>query len=148
MKKQTRPLLLYIGATTLGTFIVTALLIFVCTKLNFDSKSAICVYLYGIGGYIVKTSIFTLTYLLLFKKSFLTSKAIRTSMAWTPFILFFLWYLTLIVFQVESLYFDLSFGYIVQFPHFYFQLFTVLLMCILTTVRLNRRYRQEIQTIG
>jgi hypothetical protein len=147
MKKQTRPLLLYLGTTTLGTLIVTALLIFVCTKFNFDPKSAICVYLYGIGGYLVKTSIFTLTYLLLFKKSFLTSKAIRTSIAWTPFILFFLWYLALIVFQVESLYFDLSFGYIARFPHFYFQLFAVLLMSILTAVRLNRRHRPEIQTV-
>jgi hypothetical protein len=146
MKQQTRPLLLYLGTTILGTLIVIVLLILVCTKLHFDHKSAICVYLYGIGGYVIKTFVFSLTYLLLFKKRFLTSKTRRTIIAWTPFILFFIWYLSLIVFKIESLYFDLSFGYIARFPHFYVQLFAVLLMCILTAVRLNRRNRPETQT--
>lgn len=141
MKTKTRPLLLYFGTTITGTIILTTLLIFVCTILYFDNKSANCVYLYGIGGYIIKTLIFSLTYLFLYKQRFLTSKPIRTTIAWSPFFLFFLWYLVLIVFQIDSLYFDLSFGYSASFPHFYAQLLSVLIVSMATAIRLNRRHK-------
>jgi hypothetical protein len=141
MKTKTRPLLLYFSTVTFGTIILTTLLIFVCTIFHFDHKSAICVYLYGIGGYIIKTLIFSLTYLLLYKESYLTSKPLSTTIAWMPFILFFMWYLVLIVFQIDALYFDLSFGYIARFPHFYAQLLAVLIVSMTIAIRLNRRHK-------
>ncbi len=145
MKTQTRPLFLYIGAITSGTIVVTVLLVLVCSILNFDFKSAVCVYLYGIGGYISKTLIFSLSYLFLHKQNFLTSKPIRTSIALMPFILFLVWYVILIVFQIDSLYYDLIFGYSARLPHFFIQLLAVLIVSIRTTILLNKRHKTSNQ---
>lgn len=139
--KKTNPLTLYLWTLLIGTVIITFLLIFVCTIFHFDRKSAICVYLYGIPGYCIKTVIFTLSYFLLYRQSIMDNKAKRTLVIWTPFILFFFWFLLIIVFQIESLYTDLSFGYISRFPHFYAQLLTTLVPCTVTAIRINRRHR-------
>ncbi len=138
--KKINPFALYLWTIFLGILINTSLLISVCTVFHFDRKSAICVYLYGIPGYCIKTVIFTLSYLLLYRQSIMYNKAKRTLVIWLPFILFFFWFLSIIVFQIESLYTDLSFGYISRFPHFYAQLLTTLALCTVTAIRINRRH--------
>ena len=141
MKKNTNPFLLYLGVTTSGSLLTLIILVTICSLLNFDSKSAICVCYYGVQGYILKTIIFSITYLFLYNKNLLTNKPIRTLIALTPFILFFIWYLFIIVFQVDYFFTDISFGYIYRFPHFYAQLLAVLIISIITAVKLNRRYK-------
>lgn len=143
MKKNTNPFFLYLGVTISGSVLTLIILVTICSLLNFDSKSAICVYYYGVKGYILKTIIFSITYLLFYNKSFLTNKLVRTLIALAPFILFFIWYLFVIIFQAEYFFTDISFGYLYSFPHFYAQLLSVLLLSIITAVKLNRRHRIE-----
>lgn len=141
--KKTQPLLLYLSVTTIGTIVVASLLMFICNLYNFDGKSLMCVNLYGISGYTVKTFVFSLVYLLLYISKFWTHKTIRTIIIWTPFILFVLWYTILISFEIESLYFDISFGYLMTYPHFQVQLLVAFLMSLFVYLWLQVRYKSS-----
>ncbi len=121
---------LYLSVVFLGT-ITNAILIFGFLKiLKFGYKSAISVYIYSIPGYFIKSLIFSSIIFLLFRKRYLENKFIRNIILWSPLILFVTWYTLIIVFKIESLYVDLSFGYTARFPHFIIQL----LSCIIVTV--------------
>lgn len=121
---------LYLSILLFGT-LANAILIFGFLKtLNFGYKSAVSVYIYSIPGYFLKSLIFSTIIFLLHKKRFLENKSTRNMILWTPLILFILWYTLIIIFKIESLYVDLSFGYTSRFPHFYIQLLT----CIIITI--------------
>ena len=141
--KKPNPLILYLSTVFFGILINTSLIVFACKELNFDRKSEICVYLYAIPGYIIKTFIFTLPYLLLFNQSIFANHFKRNLIMWIPFLLFIFWFSTIIIFQIESLFTDISFGYFSSLPHFYVQLFTTLILCLITTIRVNRKCRKE-----
>ncbi len=121
---------LYLSAVFLGT-ITNAILIFGFLKtLKFGYKSAVSVYIYSIPGYFIKSLIFSSIIFLFLRKRFLVKKLTRNIILWSPLILFATWYTLIIVFKIESLYVDLSFGYTARFPHFIVQL----LSCIIITV--------------
>lgn len=139
--KSTNPIILYIITYLLSLTFDWLALTLVCS--NFDRKSAICVYMYGVGGFIIKGLLFFLPLLLLYKKSWLHSTVKRTLIFLSPFLIFLFWFTMIIVFEIEYLYLDLSFGYIYHFPHFIIQLLSSLLvpLCILwlTSVQLKNQ---------
>lgn len=137
--KITNPFLLYISTYLLSLIFDWLALILICS--NFDRKSAMCIYLYGIGGFIVKGLVFFLPLLLFYKKSWLHSAVIRTIIFFFPFLIFLTWFATIIIFEIEYLYLDLSFGYIYHFPHFIIQLLSsfVVPLCILVMVSIKLR---------
>jgi hypothetical protein len=136
-----KPFQLYLR-TFLFSFVFNWLmLIFICNALSFDGRSAICVYLYGVGGFFLKGIIFFTPLLLLFNEDCLKSKTSRVLIFLLPFISFLLWFLTIIVFQIEAFYPDLSFGYIARFPHFYVQLLSSLLIPLIMLWFTNRKIK-------
>jgi len=143
MTHSVRPYSIYFTRLFLATIIDAFILILICTSLSFDYKSAMCVYLYGIGGLLLKGIIFLTPFMFLQNASILSSRLYRTILILSPFVLFVLWYVWLILFQIESLYVDVSFGYISRFPHFIVQIFSILLICIFTLVRVNRKLRVQ-----
>jgi hypothetical protein len=129
-----KPFLLYLAAFLSGSLLNILLLIMVCNGLHFDSKSSICVYLYGVTGYFVKAAIFFLFYLLFYDENNVYDKIKRRFILWTPALLFFLWFFSVIFFQMESFYTDLSFGYISHFPHFFIQFISVIITCTVVSI--------------
>jgi len=132
--------------TYLKTFLISIildclLLVLICNALGFDRKSAICIYLYGIGGFILKGIIFFTPLFLIRKQSILGSKPKRFLLFLSPFLLFLTWYILIIIFQIELLYPDLSFGYISRFPHFYIQLLSVLTIPLTILWRTNKKIK-------
>jgi hypothetical protein len=128
------PFLLYLIAFFLGSILNFVLLIIVCNSFNFDSKSAICVYLYGGMGYVVKSFICSCVYFLFYNQGNFENTIKRRLILWSPAILFFLWFFMVIFFQIEDFYTDISYGYIMRFPHFFIQLLSILIVC--TTMRI------------
>lgn len=125
-----------------GSVFNTLLLILICNGLGFDHKSSVCVYLYGIPGFIIKSLVFFLPYWILYHTCKTNSNILNKLLIWLPLILFMIWYSIIIQFQIESLYTDLAFGYIARLPHFIVQLFSALIICIITTfiIEINRDY--------
>ena len=138
-----RPYSIYFTRLLMATVIDAFILIIICMSLSFDYKSAICVYLYGIGGLFLKGIIFLTPFIFLQNESIIYSRLYRTIFILSPFALFMFWYLWVILFQIEGLYVDVSFGYISRFPHFIVQLFSILLICIFTLIRVNRKLRAK-----
>lgn len=137
-ENQVQPIRLYFKSVLTGILINTLFLAVVCTALHFDSKSAICLYLLGGLGYAIKAILFFLAYLLFKKETNFEIKPTRLLIIWTPFFLYFFWFFMIILFQIESLMPDLSYGYIMRFPHFYLQIISTLVVCITTTIQLNK----------
>ena len=133
---------LYILAVLGGSLLTFSLLIAVCNHFDFDSKSAICVYLFGLMGYFVKSLLFFIPYFWLNKGDNIHLTGIRRLIVWSPFILFFIWFTTVITFQIEAFQTDIEYGYIMRFPHFLVQLLVVLLVCIGSASFVYHRYKQ------
>ena len=130
----------YLLSVTLDWF----LLVLICNLLNFDNKSAICVYLYGIGWYIKKGVLFFSPLLMISRKKILKSKLKRTFLFLSPFLLYLIWFTSIMVFEIESLYPDLSFGYIKRYPHFFIQLLSTLIISLISLFRLNMKIKKTV----
>lgn len=124
-----KPFRLYVSSFLLAILINSLLDWLIC--LNFDRKSAICIYLYGGLGFALKAPLFFLPYLLLKTEM---KRGIQVLICWVPFLLFFIWFFLITFFQIESLYTELEFGYIMRFPHCILQLLSALICCIITMV--------------
>ncbi len=135
---------LYLSVVFFGT-LANAILIFgFLQTLNFGYKSAVSIYIFSIPGYLLKSLMFSTILFLLLKKRFLENKVARRMILLTPLLLFILWYTLIILFKIESLYVDLSFGYTSRFPHFYIQLLTV----IIITISSQSIVKNTIVTVG
>lgn len=141
-----KPVLIYLKTFLFSLMFDWLLLVFICNYLGFDRKSATCVYLYGIGGFILKGIIFFLPILFISQNSILNSKTKRAFLFLSPFFIFLTWFVIIILFQIESLYTELSFGYIYHFPHFYIQLFASLVIPLIILLITNKKLKSINQT--
>jgi hypothetical protein len=114
----------------------------ICTIFHFDTKSAICIYLYGGFGFAFKATFFFLPYLFLKKYQEPGKEVLQVVFCWLPFLLFFSWFALIVVFNISALFFELEFGYIMRFPHCLLQLLSVLACCIVATVRVRLRQKK------
>lgn len=135
------PIKLYFTTYLYSTILNALLLIGICNFLGFDRKSAICVYLYGIGGFVSTGIIFFTPLLLFFKSSWQKSIIIRRLIFILPSILFLIWFLSIIVFKIQSLYPYLSYGYISRLPHFYIQILSSITISILLYKRTIKTFK-------
>jgi hypothetical protein len=123
---------LYLRASIFGSILNFILFIIIINLLNFDGKSAICIYSRGIPNYFIKSIFFFLIYLVFSAEEKFENKTTRNVIIFTPLILTILWYLSIISFNLSNFYTDISFGYLYHFPHFYIQILTMLITCITT----------------
>lgn len=135
------PFRLYLIAFSLGSILNLTLLVIVCT--NFDSKSAICVYLYGGMGYFVKSFICSFVYFLFHNKDNLENTVKRRLILWSPAALFLLWFFMVIFFQIEDFYTDISYGYIMRFPHFFIQFLSILIVCTAMSIYVKKSINND-----
>ena len=140
-----KPFKIYLLALLFSSIANFIFLVILCSLINFDSKSAILIQVFGTLGYFIKSLLFYLMYLFLLKTDILKSYVYRTTILLSPFFLFLLWYAFVIVFQIETFFTDISFGYLYHFPHFLIQLFTALITCITTTIIVNIKYRKSLE---
>lgn len=142
--KYIKPTILYFNSFFVGLLLMTIFLILVCKTLNFDYKSAISVCLFGTLGYTFKSVLFFLPYFFFYNRAYIENTITRRLIIWSPFMLFSLWYLMIMIFEIEILLPDVSYGYLMRFPHFYLQLMTVFLICIWTLIKFNKIINKEI----
>lgn len=121
---------LYFSVLFLGTLTNIILIVASLKTLGFGYKSEISVYLYSIPGYFLKSIIFSLSLFLLVKNNILENRLKRNITLWIPFFLFLFWFLAIMVFKIESLHTELSYGYTSRFPHFLVQLLSCLIITI------------------
>jgi hypothetical protein len=138
----------YFFSVFTGIVLNMCLLILVCTSLQFDTKSALCVYAFGEFGFLVKAFLFFLPYFLFYNQERLYNQTQRRLLIWTPLMLFFIWFVFIIVFQIDFLIPDISYGYIMRFPHFFIQLISVLIICSWTAIKFyrNKDIFEQLQT--
>lgn len=129
---------LYFSVLFLGTLTNIILIIAILKTLGFGYKSEISVYIYSIPGYFIKSIIFSLPLFLLLNNSVFEKKVKRNITLWIPFLLFLFWFLTIIVFRIESFHMELSYGYTSRFPHFLVQLLSCLIITISSIYRLGK----------
>lgn len=129
---------LYFSVLFLGTVTNIILIVAILKTLGFGYKSAISVYIYSIPGYFIKSIIFSLPLFLLLNNSIFEKKLKRNITLLIPFLLFLFWFGTIIVFRIESLHTELSYGYISRFPHFLVQLLSCLIITISSIYRLGK----------
>lgn len=134
---------LYFKAILFSVSLYLILLIGICKSLGFGYKSAYSLYSIGTIGYFVK-SLFIYLPLLSTSKSYrMDSTKKRIFLFVLPFLVLVWWFLFIIGFKISALYFDLSYGYISRFPHYFVQLFTTLLISALLFVRTNNKLKNE-----
>jgi len=128
------PTKLYFSSLFIGIIIMICLITIVCKTLDFDRKSAFCLFYYGMIGFSLKSILFFIPYLMIYKYN-----RIKNLIIWLPLILFAFYYLSILMFKIEFLLPDFSYGYFMMFPHFYLQLISVLIVCIWMSVQLNKK---------
>lgn len=145
MKQQElKPLKLYLISLLGGFTLMLILLILVCSLLSFDAKSAVSLYFFGGLGYLLKAIIFFAPYFLLYKQNLQENPKQRKLVIWVPFILFLIWYFIVVSFEIDILIPDVSYGYIMRFPHFVLQIFATLIICTGISIKVNRFFAQSI----
>jgi hypothetical protein len=130
---------LYLAAFFGSSVLNSLLLVLLCTILSLDGKSEIIIFMFGTAGYFIKAIFCFLPYRLLNHPEYLDNRLRRNLVLWSPLILYACWFLMVILFQMETFYTDLSFGYLVHFPHFLVQLTSVLIACIVATLYVYRK---------
>jgi hypothetical protein len=130
---------LYFAAFLGSSLLNVLLLILLCTFLPLDSKTEIIIFIYGSMGYFIKSIFCFLPYRRLNDPETFDNHLQRNFILWTPLILYVCWFLSIILFQIETFYTDVSFGYLVHFPHYLVQLTSALIACIIATLYVRRK---------
>jgi hypothetical protein len=130
--KPVQPLKLYLTSVLIGFLLDLSLITAVCFVFDFQSKSAISLLAIGSTHYLFKALFFFAVYL-----RFPDSSQKKTLIIWAPLIFFTAWFIIIIVFRIDSLSHDISYGYTQRFPHFLLQLLATLLTCLYTQLRLR-----------
>jgi hypothetical protein len=132
----------YLASIVLGSMLnILLLIVIVIYFFGFGGKSAAALMYMSVTGYFFKSIIFFLPFFYL--NSDFISRYQRNFIIFSPFLLYIIWFCFIIIFEIESLSQEISYGYTDRFPHFYLQLLSTLLICLLIRQRVNRRYRQE-----
>lgn len=140
--KSIKPIRLYLKSVMIGFAIDLVLLMLVGEFVTFKTDKSENLFWIGISFYLSKAIVFFAAYLLFFNAPVLKNNGKRNLIIYTPFILFLLWFTFLILFQVEDMYGDLSYGSLQRFPHFYLQLLATFLACIIIQLQLNKKYNR------
>jgi hypothetical protein len=129
---------LYFSVLFLGTLTNIILIVAALKTLGYGYKSEISVYIYSIPGYFIKSIIFSLILFLLFKNSVFENRLKRNITLWIPFLLFLFWFGAIMIFKIDSLHTELSYGYTYRFPHFLVQLLSSLIITISSIYQLGK----------
>jgi hypothetical protein len=129
---------LYKKSVLYGFILNAVLLVICCTIFNFDRTSMLSLYAIVIPSYLLKSVLFYTPFLLFKQEKFLNSNLMRTLLVWIPFMLFFFWFSIITQFQIKGLLFDLSFGYLMYFPHFYLQLLSTFIISLFAIVKIYK----------
>lgn len=137
MKFKNLYLLINITGIVINIITITIIL----NILNFEFKSWICVFIWSFIGYCVKTWIFTIPLLWINKYNNEEQFGLKIFYSVLPLIYMIIWFGCILIFKIEFIYFDFSFGYFQRFPHGLIQILTMFLMSILsiTLLNLNRK---------
>lgn len=120
----------YLSAVFLSNGLFLILLISLMTLFGFEGKSFIALLIAGLIGMSVKSLFFFLPFFRMERR--IRNNKMLLQVSFVPFAIYGIWFSTIFIFKIEPLYFDLSFGYIARGPHFYVQLFAVLITGIFT----------------
>jgi hypothetical protein len=129
----------YILSIIIGSIFNILLLIIVLNYFGFTGKSLIALFYISIRGYFYKSVIFFLPFFYLNADFSSRSKFQQILILFSPFLLYLMWFGFILLFQIESLFYEISYGYTDLFPHFYTQLITTLMICLLISYRANNR---------
>jgi hypothetical protein len=138
-KKNSFPISRLYKKSVFYAFLINVILLVICcTLFNFDRKSMLSLYAIGIPSYLIKSVFFFTPFLLFKQEKFLHNSFMRTLLVWVPFMLFFFWFSIIMQFQINGLLFDLSFGYLMRFPHFYLQLLSTFIISIFAIIQIHK----------
>jgi hypothetical protein len=137
-----KPTRFYSSSLLLAILINSLLDWFVCSTFDFDTKSAMCIYLWGGGGFAFKATLFFLPYLFLKNDPDPNSEVLQVVICCVPFLLFFSWFFLIVIFDIKSLFFEIEFGYIMRFPHCLLQLLSTFICCIVAMVKNRLRIKK------
>lgn len=130
-------LLVNIVGIVLNMFAISIIL----ERLKFDYKSSICVFVWSVIGYFIKTWIFTIPLLGINKYN--EQSGVKILYLLLPFLFMLIWYSFIIVFEIESVSFDYSFGYFQRFPHGLVQIATMFLVCLMSIVLFGLKVKDK-----
>src|SRR6478609_7924711 len=125
----------YLASIMLGSVLNILLLIVVIKYFGFSGRSVVALVYMSVTGYFYKSIIFSLP--LFFLNTDFISKSQQNLLIFSPFLLYLVWFCSIITFRIESLSQEISYGYTDRFPHFYLQLMSTLLICLLIRQRVN-----------
>jgi hypothetical protein len=132
----------YLASIVLGSMLnIFLLIVIVINYFGFGGKSAAALMYMSVTGYFIKSIIVFFPFFYL--NADFISRSQRNLIIFSPFLLSIIWFCFIIIFNIESLSQEISYGYTDRFPHFYLQLLSTLLICLLIRQRVNKRYRQE-----
>jgi len=125
---------IYFLINLLGIVINFSLIITIVKGLNFEVKSTVSVASWSFIGYFIKTWIFTTPILKMKKFNYKKGFKYKILYSLFPFIFMILWFGAIVLFRIDSLYFDFSFGYFQRYPHGLIQILTMFIMSLLSII--------------
>ena len=134
----------YLLCLGIGFGINFFLLITICLFFDFHYKSAYSLYFISFPSYFIKSLIFFLPIFALSIKKIANTSSVRVFICLSPFVLHLSYYIFLIVFEITSLYYEFSYGYIQRFPHFYIQLLSTFIASFIVLTRINKKAKRAL----
>lgn len=120
----------YLSSIFLSNLLFCTMLVGLLEYFGFEGKSYLALLLAGIIGMFFKSLLFFLPFYKMERK--VRNYRMLAQLCFVPFAIYLIWFFTIILFEIEPLYFDVSFGHTARAPHFYLQLFAVLATGIFT----------------
>lgn len=111
---------------SVSVFIIS--LILILNHFNFEPKAKWSLYIFGTIAMSIKSLLFFIPLWIGINQ--VKSKGKLVLLISTPFLLFLFYFLTIIMLKIEILWFDITYGYLSKYPHFYLQLGAVLIPSI------------------
>lgn len=113
-----------------------------------DIDKLITTVIYSSSFFLIKSTLFSLTYLLLSKDFIYNNKKYETILTtMSPFLLFAFYYFIIIIFRIKSLRYDINLSFVNLFPHFLIQLFSSLTLSVATTLYINKKRNKHLKTL-
>lgn len=131
----------YLSSIVFGSVMNLAVLLILLTYFGFTGKNLFALCYISIQGCFIKSLIFYLPWLFIGDSFLCKPRMVREFIFFLPFIFFLTWFGFIILFQIWALFFEISYGYLDRFPHFYTQLITALFLCVFIRNRILKRIR-------
>lgn len=134
----------YLKSNLIGIALNLLLVLIPLILFQFEYKSFVSVLIWSIIGYSVKTWILTLPLIGITKNTNSLEFKYKIIRAFNPFFFMVLWFSLILILNIQSLFFDFSFGYTQRFPHGLVQLLTMFFVCVLNAISLNNIRKKEL----